>query len=234
LLDRLGVAAYKVASTDTTNVPFLRHLASKGRAVILSTGLSTLEEVETAVESLASIRDRLALLHCTSEYPAPPEESNLRAMATLRRAFAVPVGFSDHTAGIGLSPMAVAAGAALIEKHMTLDRTLPGPDHRASVEPQEMAELVKQVRWVETALGDGGKRPMPSEIGNKARMQKSLVARRAITAGQTIGPEDLTCKRPATGLSPALWDKVIGQKAAIDLPADTVLQMSSVAWSGRP
>ena len=174
------------------------------------------------------------MLHCTSEYPAAPEDANLRAMKTLALAFDVPVGYSDHSAGIGLAPWAVAAGACILEKHFTLDRGLPGPDHRASIEPDEMAELVRTVRLVECALGDGIKRVAEGERANKAAMQKSLVVRRAVAAGQTIRREDLTCKRPGGGLPPDWMDRVVGHKAAVDLAADTTLDLGSVDWKALP
>ncbi|CAA6605003.1 N,N'-diacetyllegionaminic acid synthase [Rhodospirillaceae bacterium LM-1] len=231
MLDELDVAAFKIASTDTTNTPFLAYLAQFKRPVILSTGLSTLAEVEAAVGSLAEATGKLALLHCTSEYPAPPEQANLRAMKTLARAFGVPTGFSDHTAGIGLSPAAVAAGACMLEKHFTLDRNLPGPDHQASVEPSELAELLRQVRLTELALGDGIKRQMPCEGGNKQRMQKSLVARRDLRAGHVLTDADLVCKRPATGLAPSYWTQVVGKRAAKNVAADSVLTLSCIDWT---
>ncbi|MBF0323924.1 MAG: N-acetylneuraminate synthase [Alphaproteobacteria bacterium] len=231
MLDRLGVAAYKIASTDTTNTPFLSRLAAKGRPVILSTGMSTLAEVEEAVTACAAVADRLLLLHCTSEYPAPPEEANLRAIATLRAAFGLPVGFSDHTAGVGLSPTAVAVGACVIEKHFTLDRALKGPDHSASVEPAELADLVRQIRLIERAMGDGIKRPTAAEIANKPRMQKSLVLRRATAAGETITVANLTCKRPGGGLPPSWLERVAGRRAARAIDADHSLTLGDVDWS---
>lgn len=234
MLDRLAVAAYKVASTDTTNIPMLRQIARKRRPVLLSTGMSTLEEVQLAVRTLRDegLDGRIILLQCTSEYPAPIEEVNLRGMHTMREACRCPVGFSDHTAGLGASPWAVALGACVVEKHFTLDRTLPGPDHRASLVPLEMADLVNTIRSVEMALGDGIKRPMPSELRNKPIMQKSVVARRHIPAGHIIQTEDLTCKRPATGLSPAWFDRVVGKRARTSMSADHIIEMADIEWSG--
>lgn len=230
MLDALNVAAFKIASTDSTNTPFLHHIAAKGRPVILSTGMSTLADVELAMTALVPALDRMAILHCTSEYPMPPEESNLRAMKTLARAFGVPVGYSDHSAGIGVAPWAVAAGAAMIEKHFTLDRMLSGPDHRASIEPAQFAELVATIRTVEKALGDGIKQIAPSEAANRAKMQKSLVLRRALARGQVIHREYLTCKRPATGLAPAMLDSVAGRRTAKDIPADRPLALADIDW----
>jgi len=230
-LESLDVAAYKIASTDVTNVPFLRYIGQKRRPVILSTGMSTLGEVEEAVNTLRGTGlDEIILLHCTSEYPVTMEEVNLRAIETLRYAFRLPVGFSDHTLSIGASPWAVTLGACLIEKHFTLDRNLPGPDHKASVEPDELTELVQVIRQVEIALGDGIKRPMPSELTNKYLMQKSLVVRREIPQGGIIKKSDLTCKRPATGLSPYFWDKVIGKKAARALKSGEILTFACIKW----
>ena len=179
MLDRMGLAAYKIASTDTTNTPFLKYVASKGRPVILSTGMSTLAEVEQAVNALSSagLEGKIIILHCTSEYPAPIEDTNLLAMLTMQQAFSCPVGFSDHTPYLGAGPWAVVLGACIIEKHFTLDRNMPGPDHRASLTPDELVELVHTVRQVELSLGNGVKRPMTGELKNKPLMQKSLVAR---------------------------------------------------------
>lgn len=232
LLDRLDIAAYKVASTDTTNIPFLRLLSTKGRPVILSTGMCDMEEVGDAVDALRNggLADKICLLHCLSEYPAPFAEMNLRAMNTMARAFACPVGYSDHSPGVGASPWAVALGACVIEKHLTLSRDMTGPDHRASIEPHELAELIGTVRQVEAALGDGIKRAMPSEIGNRSTMRKSLVAKRPIAAGQVISADDLTAKRPASGLAPGWLDQVVGRTAAIDVPADTPLGKDHVTW----
>ncbi len=232
-LDNMGVAAFKVASTDTNNVPLLRHAASKERPIILSTGMSTLGEVEQAVETLhaGGLSGRIVILHCTSEYPAPANEANLRAMLTMQQAFCCPVGFSDHTAGMEAGTWAVALGACLIEKHFTLDRNMPGPDHLASMEPDELADLVRAVRKVESALGDGVKRVMPSELKNKPLMQKSLVARHNIRAGQTVNCDDLTCKRPGHGLSPSWFDRVVGTRAVVDIPRDRIITLSSLDWS---
>jgi N-acetylneuraminate synthase len=233
MLDHMDIAAFKIASTDITNIPFLRYIASKGRPVILSTGMSTIGEVEVAVNTLTigGLSGKIIILHCTAEYPAPISEVNLRAILTMQQAFTCPVGFSDHTSGIGASPWAVAVGACVIEKHFTLARDMVGPDHRASLEPGELADLVRTVRDVEAALGDGIKRPMPSELPNKPHMQKSLVARRSILAGGTITPDDLACKRPGFGLSPSWFDRVVGKRAAVYIPKDRILTLSSVDWS---
>lgn len=229
LLD-IGVPAIKVASTDTTNIPFLRLVARGGRPILLSTGMCELAEVAAAVSAVRDEGGSLVLLQCTSEYPAPVAEVNLRAMDTMREAFQCAVGFSDHTAGIGAAPWAVAAGACVIEKHFTLSRTLEGPDHAASLEPEELRELVRTVRDVERALGDGVKRVEASERRNKGMMQKSLVARRPILAGARIRAEDVAIKRPASGLAPARLTDVVGRRAARDIGADEVLTLGSIVW----
>ena len=233
LLEEIGVAAYKIASTDTTNIPLLRYLALKNIPVILSTGMSSLGEVEESVNELKShgLDGNIIILQCTSEYPAPVNEINLRAMKTMELAFGCPVGFSDHTPGIGAGPWAVAAGACIVEKHFTLDRNMEGPDHRASIEPNELKELVRTIHNVEAALGDGIKRPMPSELPNKTRMQKSLVATRSIPAGETIQETDLACKRAGCGLHPKWFDRVIGRKAAKQIQKEETLELNSIIWS---
>lgn len=232
MLDDIGVAAFKVASTDITNLPFLHYIARKGRPVILSTGMCTLGEVEEAVNTLIhnGLMGSLALLQCTSEYPAPFDEVNLKAIHTMEKAFRCPVGFSDHTPGVGASPWAVAIGACIIEKHFTLDRNLPGPDHRASIEPSELLELVHTIRNVESALGNGIKQPSNSEIPNKQTMQKSLVARHYISAGQVITENDLTAKRPATGIPPAWLGRIAGKCARLEIAQDEILQLSHILW----
>jgi N-acetylneuraminate synthase len=232
LLEKIGVDAYKVASTDTSNTPFLRYLAKKNIPVLLSTGMSCLGDVEESVDELRNhgLDGKIIILQCTSEYPAPVEEINLRAMQTMEMAFRCPVGFSDHTQGIGASPWAVAVGACVIEKHFTLDRSMEGPDHNASIEPKEMALLVKTIRDVELALGDGIKKIMPSERKNKTKMQKSLVAAHKILAGTTIQMEDLVCKRPGNGLPPKWLDRVIGRQAAKELEKEEVLTLDTIDW----
>jgi N-acetylneuraminate synthase len=232
MLDSLDVAAYKVASTDTTNIPLLRHIAGKQRPVILSTGMSTLGEVERAVDVLQAngAEEKIVVLQCTSEYPTPIEQVNLRAMLTLQQAFNCPVGFSDHTAGIGASPWAVALGACVIEKHFTLDRTLPGPDHRASLEPVELQQMVNQIRDVEVALGDGVKRPMPCELPNKPKMQKSLVVQKDMAQGDLFTETVIACKRPGTGLSPYLFDEILNKKSTRSIRSGEILTFHDIEW----
>lgn len=225
LLRGLGVPAFKIASGEITNLPFLAHVARLGRPVLLSTGMSTLAEVERAVRMFELARnDRLVLLHCVTSYPAPAAEINLRALETLRRAFGLPVGYSDHSMGSEVAVAAVALGACVLEKHFTLSRRMKGPDHAASAEPSELAGLVRAVRNVEAALGDGVKRPMPSERENRVTGRVSLVAAATIPAG-TLVTADLVCvKRPGTGLAPYLLEAVLGRRVRVDVPRDTVLQ----------
>jgi N-acetylneuraminate synthase len=230
VLDRLGVALFKVPSGEITNLPLLRHLASKGRPIILSTGMSSLEEVEQAVAAIRAVGDPpLAVLHCLSAYPAPAAEVNLRAMDALAARCGCPVGFSDHTLGIEIALAAAARGAAIIEKHLTLDKALPGPDHRASLDPAEFAAMVRAIRAVESALGDGTKRPMPSELDTRRVARKSLVAARPLRAGARLAAGDIVIKRPGTGISPADLDKAIGRPLARDLEADEVIGWEALA-----
>ena len=201
LLAAMNVPLFKVPSGEITNLPFLEHIASKGRPVILSTGMSTLGEVEEAVHVLkAAGATELTLLHCVTEYPAPFGQINLRAMQTLKIAFGLPVGYSDHTPGLEIAIAAVALGAEVIEKHFTLDRSLPGPDHAASLEPGELQQMVNAIRHVEVALGDGIKGPAPCELPNISVARKSLVAARDLPAGHRLVAGDLDIKRPGSGL----------------------------------
>ncbi len=231
-LDELDVAVYKIASTDTTNIPLLRHIAGKGRPVILSTGMCTLGEVEVAVSTLKEngLEGKIILLQCTSEYPAPMAEINLKAMQTLEQAFLCPVGFSDHTEGVGASPWSVALGARIVEKHFTLDCSMDGPDHRASIEPAEFETLVRAIRDLEQALGDGMKRITAREVKNKEVMQKSLVADCPIPAGTVITEKMVTCKRPGTGLPPLWFDRIVGKKTIRSISAETLIQAHDINW----
>lgn len=225
LLDRLGVPAFKISSGDLTNSPLLEYVASKGRPVILSTGMSELSEVIEAVSALNNAGcENPVLLHCVTSYPADPADSNLRAMLTMRSAFDLPVGFSDHTEGIDVALAAVALGACVIEKHFTLDRSLPGPDHRASLEPAELRELVRSIRRVESALGSGRKVPTASEIEIAKVARRSLVAARDIPAGATLRRDMVVLQRPATGLSPAMLNALLGLRAVREIAAGTLLE----------
>lgn len=218
----------KVPSGELTNLPYLRYLTRHGKHVLLSTGMASLGEIEAAIEVIEQVgtpRDKITVLHCTTEYPTPMEDVNLRAMVNLGNAFGVHVGYSDHTPGIEVPIAAVALGAAVIEKHFTLDRTLPGPDHRASLEPDELRAMVQGIRNIEKALGDGIKRPSPSELKNKPIARKSLVAARPIKAGELFSDDNLVAKRPGTGISPMQWDEVIGRSAPHDFNEDELIEL---------
>jgi N,N'-diacetyllegionaminate synthase len=227
-LENLGQPYHKVPSGEVTNLPYLRQMGRYGRPVILSTGMATMDEIEAALgvlEQAGTPRDRITVLHCTTEYPAPMADVNLRAMLTIRDAFNVKIGYSDHTMGIEVAIAAVALGATMIEKHFTLDRNLPGPDHKASLEPGEFKAMVGAIRNIEQALGDGIKRPGASEVKNKPIARKSLVAARAIRAGEIFSEANITAKRPGTGLSPMRWDDVLGRKAPRDFAADELIEL---------
>ena len=224
LLDELGVPAFKLGSGELTNPPLLRHVARKGRPMILSTGMADLGEVEAALIAVRRAGDPpVVLLHCVSCYPAHPAEVNLRAMETLRDAFGVPVGDSDHTLGHEAALAAVALGACVVEKHFTVDCTLPGPDHQASIEPVELAALVASIRQVEMTLGHGRKVPLPREAEIAAVARKSLVAARDVLAGEVLDDAAVAILRPGTGLAPAARESVIGRAAAVDIPSGTPL-----------
>jgi N,N'-diacetyllegionaminate synthase len=226
LLVNLGQDRFKVPSGELTNLPYLRHMGSLGKSVILSSGMATMGEIEAAIEVLehaGTPRARMTVLHCTTEYPTPMAEVNLRAMQAIHSAFGVEVGYSDHTQGIEVAIAAVAMGATVIEKHFTLDRTLPGPDHKASLEPDELRAMVTAIRNIELALGDGVKRLTPSEAANKPVARKSLVAGREIKAGEVFSAENLTAKRPGTGISPMRWDEFMGQVAQKSYKEDDLI-----------
>jgi N-acetylneuraminate synthase len=228
MLIELGLDRVKIPSGEITNLPFLRHVAGCGKPVILSTGMATLGEIEAALDVLEQAgtpRGHVTVLHCNTEYPTPMSDVNLRAMCSLKEAFGVEVGYSDHTAGIEIPIAAVALGATMIEKHFTLDRNLPGPDHQASLEPHELKAMVDAIRNIERALGDGIKRPSPSELKNKPIARKSLVAARAIHAGERFSVDNITVKRPGTGISPMRWDEVIGRPASRDFAADELIEV---------
>jgi N,N'-diacetyllegionaminate synthase len=211
-LDDMGLAAFKVPSGEITNHPFLAHLAAKGRPLLVSTGMSTLVEVGGALDTIAAHGDpAVALLHCVSNYPAAPADCNLRSMDTMRRAFQVPVGWSDHTLGVAVSLAAVAADAEVLEKHFTVDRSLPGPDHAASLEPGELRELVESIRVIEVSRGTGCKVPAPSEAANAQLVRRSLHATRELAPGHVLTAEDLVALRPGTGVTPGARDRLIGR-----------------------
>jgi N,N'-diacetyllegionaminate synthase len=224
----LGAERFKIPSGEITNLPYLRHVGGFGKPVILSTGMATLGEIEASLEVLETAgipRMQITVLHCSTEYPTPMQDVNLRAMCSIRDALGVAVGYSDHTAGIEVPIAAVALGATVIEKHFTLDRDLPGPDHKASLEPNEFAAMVRAIRNIEHALGDSIKRPSPSEAKNKPIARKSLVAAKQLRAGERFTPENVTAKRPGTGISPMRWDEVMGRVAARDFEVDELITL---------
>jgi N,N'-diacetyllegionaminate synthase len=228
LLVSLGQDCFKIPSGEITNLPYLRHVGRLGKAVILSTGMSIMGEIEAAIDVLEQAgtpRANITVLHCTTEYPTPMAEVNLRAMQSIHSAFGVAVGYSDHTSGIEVAIAAVAMGAAVIEKHFTLDRNLPGPDHKASLEPGELKAMVAAIRNIEIALGDGIKRLTPSEARNKPIARKSLVASQPIKASEVFSAQNITAKRPGTGISPMRWDQVLGCKAPHDFMPDEMIEL---------
>jgi len=227
ILTQIGVRRWKIPSGEITNLPYLRHISRLGQPVILSTGMANLGEIEAALavlEQAGTPRSQITVMHCTTEYPAPLEEVNLRAMQSIAQAFGVPVGYSDHTEGIAVPIAAVAMGARVIEKHLTLDRTMDGPDHRASLEPDQFAAMVQGIRAIERALGDGIKRATASERANLPIVRKSLVASRAIQAGEPFTADNITAKRPGTGISPMQWDALIGRKATRAYAPDELIE----------
>jgi N,N'-diacetyllegionaminate synthase len=226
LLASLQLERWKIPSGEITNLPYLRKIGAMGQPVILSTGMANLGEIESALavlEQAGTLRSQITVLHCTTEYPAPPMEVNLRAMQTIAQAFGVEVGYSDHTQGIEVPIAAVAMGATVIEKHLTLDRNLPGPDHQASLEPEVFSAMVSSIRTIEQALGDGIKRPTISEKANLPLVRKSLVAARPIRAGELFSEANITAKRPGSGISPMLWDAWIGRPASRDFTTDELI-----------
>ena len=228
LLDDLGLEQFKIPSGEITNLPYLRHIGQYGKPVILSSGMATLGEIEAALDVLETSgtqRKYITVLHCNTEYPTPMEDVNLKAMLAIRDAFGVKVGYSDHTLGTEVSVAAVALGATVIEKHFTLDRTLPGPDHKASLEPYELRAMVMAIRNIEKALGDGIKRASPSETKNKLIARKSLVAATSITNGEFFTKDNLAVKRPGNGISPMRWDEVLGRTAIRDFEPDEMIEL---------
>ncbi len=229
-LASIDVPAFKIPSGEVTNTPFLAHVARIGKPIILSTGMSTLKEVSDAVRALYEAGNRdVALLHCLSSYPANPAEVNLRAMDTMRRNFDCPIGYSDHTLGLSVSLAAVALGATVIEKHFTLDKTFDGPDHKASLDPAELRDLIRGIRIIEASLGDGEKRLQASERNTADVARKSIVVVREIKAGECIERDAVAIKRPGTGLPPAQLQQIIGRVAARFIAADHVLSVDDLA-----
>lgn len=227
LLVGLGIPLFKIPSGEITNLPYLQQIGRLGKPVILSTGMADMAEIGAALkvlEQAGTPRQQITVLHCNTEYPTPMRDVNLRAMLSIRDAYGVQVGYSDHTAGIEVPIAAVALGATVIEKHFTLDRNLPGPDHQASLEPGELKAMVAAIRNIELALGDGVKRPSPSEAKNIAIVRKSLVAARPIRAGEPFTLDNLAVKRPGTGVSPMRLNEMLGRVAGRDFQADELIE----------
>ena len=224
-LDSIEMPFWKIPSGEVTNYPYLVALAKTGKPVVMSTGMCEEEEVREAIQALrANGAGNIRLLHCNTEYPTPFEDVNLKAMQTMKDAFGLDVGYSDHTAGIEVPVAAVAMGATVIEKHFTLDRNMEGPDHKASLEPDELAEMVRAIRHVEMALGTGIKTPSPSEKKNIAVARKSIVAKKQIKKGETFTEENLTVKRPGSGISPMKWNEILGTRAGRDYEEDELIE----------
>ena len=227
-LASLGQNLFKIPSGEITNLPYLRHIGRLGKPIILSTGMSNMPEIESAIKALeqaGTLRSKITVLHCTTEYPTPMCDVNLRAMQSIQIELGVAVGYSDHTLGIEVAVAAVAMGATVIEKHFTLDRTLPGPDHKASLEPTELKTMVSSIRNIELALGVGVKQLAPSEAKNILVARKSIVASKDIQIGERFSTENLTVKRPGTGISPMRWDEVIGLTANRNYASDELIQI---------
>ncbi len=228
LLISFEMPIFKIPSGEITNLPYLRHIGRLDKEVILSTGMSNLDEVRDALEVLINAgtsKVKITVLHATTEYPCPIDEVNLRAMQTIKTAFGVKVGYSDHTQGIEVSIAAVAMGACVIEKHFTLDRSMEGPDHKASLEPDELRAMVQAIRHIEQALGDGVKMPSMSEQKNIPIARKSILASRSIEIGETFSENNLIVKRPGNGISPMRWDEIIGHKATRNFLADELIEL---------
>ena len=226
MLIRLGQVRFKVPSGEITNLPLLRHIGKQNKEVILSTGMSDLNEVGNAIKSLedaGTTRSKITALHCTTAYPAPMNDVNLSAMLSIQKAFGVSVGYSDHSEGIEVAIAAVALGAKIIEKHFTLDKTLPGPDHKASLEPGELKKMITAIRNIELALGDGVKKIMPSELNNRQVARQSIVAKANIKKGEALSETNITTKRAGSGISPMRWDQIIGSKSKRDYLIDEII-----------
>ena len=227
-LDRMGLQKLKIPSGEINNLPYLEKIGALNKKIILSTGMSTMQEVAFALDLLTDVgtnKNNITILHCNTEYPTPMEDVNLKAMLSIRDELGVAVGYSDHTLGIEIPVAAVALGASVIEKHFTLDRTLPGPDHAASLEPDELKAMVKAIRNIEKALGDGVKNPSLSEINNISLIRKSIVAATDIKKGEIFTGKNLAVKRPGTGIPPTSWYELIGVKAQKDYKIDELISI---------
>ena len=226
LLADLNIPFFKIPSGEITNLPYLRNIGRMGKPVLMSTGMATLEEIREALNVLLEAgleKDQITILHCNTEYPTPMEDVNLKAMLTIRDELDVAVGYSDHTLGIEIPATAVALGASVIEKHFTLDRTMSGPDHASSLEPDELKAMVDAIRNIEKAMGDGVKRPRRSELKNITIVRKSIVAKKFIKKGEIFTEDNLTLKRPGLGISPMKWDEVLGKKSKKNFNHDDLI-----------
>ena len=225
-LDTIDMPFWKIPSGEVTNYPYLVALAKTGKPIVMSTGMCTMEEIGQAVAVLKENgAAEIKLLHCNTEYPTPFEDVNLTAMEDIRKTFSLEVGYSDHTKGIEIPVAAAALGATVIEKHFTLDKNMEGPDHKASLEPNELTQMVRAIRNIEKALGDGVKRPSKSEEKNKPIARKSIVAQKPIAKGEILTADNLTVKRPGEGISPMQWEKVLGIKAIRDFAPDELIEV---------
>lgn len=237
MLTRMQITALKIPSGEITNLPYLRAIGRLALTTFLSTGMSTLDEVAAAVTALETAglpREKLWIMHCTTEYPAPFDEVNLRAMHALATAFpGARIGYSDHTQGITVPVAAAALGAAVVEKHFTLSRAMEGPDHKASLEPRELEHMIRAIREAEAALGDGVKQPTPSELPNRAVVRKSIVAARPIAAGEVFSEANLAVKRPGVGISPMKWDCLIGRAAGRAYERDACIHSAELPVKGN-
>jgi len=228
ILRKLEMKRYKIPSGEITNLPYLRNIGRLGKPVIISTGMSTLDEIRNALNILiesGTEKEQITILHCNTEYPTPMEDVNLKAMLTIRDELGVIIGYSDHTLGIEVSISAVAMGATVIEKHFTLDRNMSGPDHAASLEPEELKAMVTAIRNIEKAMGDGIKKPSSSETKNISVARKSIVAKMSIKKSELFTEENLTVKRPGTGISPMKWDEIIGSRSKRDFKFDEQIEI---------
>ncbi len=228
LLAELDIPLFKIPSGEITNLPYLRHIGGMGKPIIISTGMSTLNEVRDVLNILiesGAEKENITILHCNTEYPTPLEDVNLKAMLTIRDELGMNIGYSDHTLGIEVPIVAVTMGATVIEKHFTLDKNSPGPDHAASLEPVDLKAMVSAIRNIEKAMGNGIKKPSPSEIKNMPIARKSIVAKMTIKKGELFTEENLTVKRPGTGVSPMEWDNVIGKPANCDFEMDDLIEI---------
>ncbi|MFQ5456526.1 MAG: N-acetylneuraminate synthase [Nitrospirota bacterium] len=231
MLDELGLAIFKIPSGEITNLPYLRKVGSLNKRIIMSTGMADLGEIEDALDIITEAgtkREDITVLHCNTEYPTPMDDVNLTAMLTIKEAMKVIIGYSDHTSGIEVPIAAAALGATVIEKHFTLDKDDEGPDSQASIEPDELQAMVRAIRGIEKALGDGIKRPSLSESKNKLMVRKSIVASRYIRKGDIFTEENITVKRPETGISPMKWDEIIGKRAIRDFKEDEMIKVNEV------